>query len=170
MDVKPLTEEKPGAAAAPGSTGHVNSTLARQLALYVTMYSPLQMAADLPENYALYPDAFRFIKDVPVDWDESRYLQAEPGRYIVVARRGKGTGSWFVGCTASEHGHKTSLKLDFLQPGREYRATIYSDAPDAHYLTNPEAYEITSKTVTSKSRLQLTAVPGGGFAISITPL
>lgn len=170
MDVKPLTEEKPGAAAAPGSTGHVNSTLARQLALYVTMYSPLQMAADLPENYALYPDAFRFIKDVPVDWDESRYLQAEPGRYIVAARRSKGTDSWFVGCTASEHGHKTSLKLDFLQPGRKYRATIYADAPDAHYLTNPEAYKITNKIVTSKSILPLTAAPGGGFAISITPL
>lgn len=170
MDVKPLTEEKPGAATAPGCSGHVNSTLARQLALYVTMYSPLQMAADLPENYALYPDAFQFIKDVAIDWDESRFLQAEPGRYIVAARRGKGTDSWFVGCTASEHGHKTSLKLDFLEPGRKYRATIYSDAPDAHYLTNPEAYEITSKTVTSKSRLQLTAAPGGGFAISITPL
>lgn len=170
MDVKPLTEEKPGAAAAPGSTGHVNSTLARQLALYVTMYSPLQMAADLPENYMSYPDAFQFIKDVPVDWQESRYLAAEPGRYIVAARKDKHSPSWFVGCTASERGYSTKLKLDFLEPGRKYEATIYADAPDAHYLSNPEAYSITKKTVTAKSALQLKAAPGGGFAISLTPL
>jgi len=153
----------------PESQGHVNSTLARQLALYVTMYSPLQMAADLPEVYSRFMDAFQFIKDVAVDWDESRYIEAEPGRYIVVARKAKGKNEWYVGCTAAEFGHKTDLELDFLDPGMKYEAVIYADAPDAHYLTNPQAYKITTKTVTSKSHLKLKAAPGGGFAISIKP-
>ena len=153
----------------PNSVGHVNSTLARQLALYVTMYSPLQMAADVPESYERFIDAFQFIKDVAVDWDDSKYLEAEPGRYIVAARKAKGTDNWFVGCTASEHGHTTRLPLDFLDNGRKYEAVIYADAPDAHYLTNPQAYTITRKEVTSKTKLDLKAAPGGGFAISITP-
>lgn len=153
----------------PESQGHVNSTLARQLALYVTMYSPLQMAADLPEVYNRFMDAFQLIKDVAVDWDESRYIEAEPGRYIVVARKAKGKNEWYVGCTAAEYGHKSDLALDFLDPSMKYEATIYADAPDAHYLTNPQAYKITNKTVTSKSHLKLKAAPGGGFAISIKP-
>ena len=154
----------------PGKHHHINSTLARQLALYVTMYSPLQMAADTPDNYKNYMDALQFIKDVALDWDESRYLEAEPGQYITVARKAKGTDNWFVGCTASEHGHKSNLSLNFLDPGRKYEAIIYADAPDAHYLTNPQAYVISRKTVTSKSKLKLTAAPGGGYAISIRPI
>lgn len=154
----------------PTSLGHVNSTLARQLALYVTMYSPLQMAADLPEVYNRFLDAFQFIKDVAVDWDESRYLEAEPGRYIVAARKAKGGDDWYVGCTASEYGHESTLSLDFLDKGRKYEAIIYADADDAHYLTNPQAYKITKKTVTSKTKLKMKAAPGGGYAISIKPL
>lgn len=154
----------------PNSAGHVNSTLARQLALYVTMYSPLQMAADIPENYNRFMDALQFIKDVAVDWDESRYLEAEPGQYIVAARKAKGKDEWYVGCTAGEKGHTSDLKLDFLDKGRKYEAVIYADAKDAHYLDNPQAYTITRKTVTDKSRLKLAAAPGGGYAISIKPL
>ena len=154
----------------PNSAGHVNSTLARQLALYVTMYSPLQMAADIPENYNRFMDAFLFITDVAVDWDESRYLEAEPGQYIVAARKAKGKDEWYVGCTAGEKGHTSDLKLDFLDKGRKYEAVIYADAKDAHYLDNPQAYTITRKTVTDKSRLKLAAAPGGGYAISIKPL
>ncbi len=154
----------------PNSAGHVNSTLARQLALYVTMYSPLQMAADIPENYNRFMDAVQFIKDVAVDWDESRYLEAEPGQYIVAARKAKGKDEWYVGCTAGEKGHTSDLKLDFLDKGRKYEAVIYADAKDAHYLDNPQAYTITRKTVTDKSRLKLAAAPGGGYAISIKPL
>lgn len=154
----------------PSSQGHVNSTLARQLALYVTMYSPLQMAADVPEVYNRFLDAFQFIKDVAVDWDESRYLEAEPGRYIVAARKAKGGDDWYVGCTANEEGHESTLKLDFLDPDRKYEATIYADAPDAHYATNPQAYTISKKKVSAKSSLKLKAAPGGGYAISIKPL
>jgi len=154
----------------PNSQGNVNSTLARQLALYVTMYSPLQMAADVPEVYTRFMDAFQFIKDVAVDWDESRYLEAEPGRYVVAARKAKGTDNWFVGCTASEHGHESELKLDFLDKGRKYEAVIYADAPGAHYLTNPQAYTITRRKVTDKTRLKMKAAPGGGYAISIIPV
>ena len=151
----------------PSNPNHVNSTLARQLALYVTMYSPLQMAADMIEHYREHMDAFQFIKDVAVDWDDSRYLEAEPGRYIVAARKAKGTDNWFVGCTASEHGHTSTVRFDFLAPGRHYEATIYADAPDAHYQTNPQAYVITRQSVTSETALPLTAAPGGGYAISI---
>ena len=151
----------------PNNPNHVNSTLARQLALYVTMYSPLQMAADMIENYERHMDAFQFIKDVAVDWDDSRYLEAEPGRYIVAARKAKGTGNWFVGCTASEHGHTSTLKLSFLDPGKKYIATVYADAKDAHYKTNPQAYVIKRGVVTAKSVLKLTAAAGGGYAISI---
>ena len=151
----------------PNNPNHVNSTLARQLALYVTMYSPLQMAADMIENYEKHMDAFQFIKDVAVDWDDSRYIAAEPGRYIVAARKAKGTGNWFVGCTASEHGYDTPLKLDFLDAGKKYIATVYADAKDADYKTNPHAYVIKKGVVTAKSVLKLKAAAGGGYAISI---
>ena len=151
----------------PNSHSHVNSTLARQLALYVTMYSPLQMAADLPENYERFMDAFQFIKDVAVDWDESRYLEAEPGRYIVVARKAKGTDNWFVGCTSNEDGHISALKLDFLNKDKKYIATVYEDSKDAHYRTNPQAYTIRKGIVSAKSVLKMKAAPGGGYAISI---
>ncbi len=154
----------------PDGNGHVNSTIARQLGLYVTMYSPLQMAADVPEVYNRFMDAFQFIKDVAVDWDESKYLEAEPGRYIVAARKAKGKNDWFIGCTANEDGHSSDLKLDFLDADKKYEATIYADADDAHYATNPQAYKITKKKVNSKTRLKLKAAPGGGYAISIKPI
>ena len=154
----------------PESAGHVNSTLARQLALYVTMYSPLQMAADTPETYSRFMDAFQFIKDVAVDWDESRYLEAEPGRYVTAARKAKGTDEWYVGGISGYEGRKTNLKLDFLDKGRKYEAVIYADAPGAHYLTNPQAYTITRRKVTDKTRLKMKAAPGGGYAISIIPV
>ena len=151
----------------PGNNSYVHSTLARQLALYVTMYSPLQMAADLPENYERFMDAFQFIEDVAIDWDDSKYLEAEPGRYITVARKAKGTNNWFVGCTANEDGHLSNVSLDFLDPGRKYTATIYADAPTAHYGKNPQAYTIKQMKVTNKSKLTLRAASGGGYAISI---
>lgn len=154
----------------PDGNGHVNSTIARQLALYVTMYSPLQMAADVPEVYNRHLDAFQFIKDVAVDWDESRYLEAEPGRYIVAARKAKGGDDWYVGCTANENGHQSTISLDFLDKDKKYEAVIYADAPDAHYASNPHAYKIEKKKVTSKSRLKMKTAPGGGYAISIKPI
>ena len=151
----------------PGNHSRVRSTLARQLALYVTMYSPLQMAADIPENYERFMDAFQFIKDVPVDWDETLYLEAEPGDYITIARKGKGTNDWFIGCTADENGHDSMLSFDFLEPGKKYIATIYADAKDASWDKNPQAYTITQKTLTNKSKLKLHAASGGGYAISV---
>ena len=151
----------------PDNKSHLNATIANQLALYVTMYSPLQMAADLPENYRRFPDAFQFIKDVAVDWDKTEYLEAEPGDYITVARQAKGTNNWFVGNVNGVTPRTTKIKLDFLEKGKKYIATIYADAKDAHYKTNPQAYKITTKTVTSKSNLKLYSAPGGGFAISI---
>lgn len=154
----------------PGNTSHVNSTLANQLALYVTMSSPLQMAADLPENYDRFLDAFQFIKDVAIDWDDSKYLEAEPGEYITVARKGKGTDKWFVGSTCGEKGYHSKIAFDFLDADKKYIATIYADAKNAHYKTNPQAYEIRKVVVTNKSHLNLTLAPGGGYAISIIPV
>ena len=148
----------------------VHTTLVGQLALYVTFYSPLQMAADLPENYAKYMDAFQFIKDVAVDWDDTKYLEAEPADYITVARKAKGSDNWFVGGKCDENGHQTVLTLDFLDKGRKYEAIIYADAKDAHYETNPKAYTITKKTVKAGQKIKLTEAPGGGFAISLRPL
>ena len=145
-------------------------TLCGSLALYLTMYSPLQMAADLPENYAKFMDAFQFIKDVACDWDDSRYLEAEPARYITVARKAKGTDNWFVGGKCNEDGHKSVVKLDFLDKGRKYECTIYQDAKDAHYETNPRAYVITKKTVKQNDVLKLSEAPGGGFAVSLIAL
>ncbi|SHE83680.1 alpha-glucosidase [Dysgonomonas macrotermitis] len=151
----------------PNNHSHVNSTLARQLALYVTMYSPLQMAADLPEHYNRFLDAFQFIKDVAVDWDDSKYIEAEPGSYVTVARKAKGTNNWFIGNTSSEEGHTSTFTFDFLDPGKEYIATIYADAKDANYKTNTQAYTIRKVVVTNKSKLTQVAAPGGGFAISV---
>jgi len=149
---------------------HCNSTICGQLGLYVTFYSPLQMAADFPENYERFMDAFQFIKDVACDWDKTLYLEAEPMEYIVAARKAKGTDKWFLGGITGMEPHASVVKLDFLDPGRKYVATIYQDAKDADYKTNPQAYVITQKTVTSKTTLKLNAVPGGGFAVSLMPL
>lgn len=151
----------------PNNTSHVNSTIANQLALYVTMYSPLQMAADLPETYDKHLDAFQFIKDVAIDWDESKYLEAEPGEYITVARKAKGANNWFVGNVAGENGYTSNITFDFLDPNKTYVATIYADAKDAHYKTNPKAYTIRKVVVTNKSKLVQKSAPGGGYAISI---
>ena len=151
----------------PNNNSQIRSTLARQLALYVTMYSPLQMAADLPENYEKYADAFQFIKDVPVDWQKSVYLEAEPGRYITIARKDKHSNDWYVGCTAHEGGHTSELLLNFLDKGKKYEATIYADAKDANWKTNPKAYTITKQKVNAETKLKLTAAQGGGYAISI---
>ena len=154
----------------PNNNSQIRSTLARQLALYVTMYSPLQMAADLPENYEKYMDAFQFIKDVPVDWQKSVYLEAEPGRYITIARKDKHSNDWYVGCTAHEGGHTSELLLNFLDKGKKYEATIYADAKDANWKTNPKAYTITKQKVNAKTKLKLTAAQGGGYAIQIRKL
>ena len=149
------------------NTSYVHTTLVGQLALYLVMWGPIQMAADLPENYAKYMDAFQFIKDVPADWDESKYLEAEPGDYITVARKGKGTNNWFVAGKCDENGHKSTIKFDFLDKGRKYEATIYADASDADYEKNPKAYKITKKIVKKGDVLKLTEARGGGFAISL---
>ena len=149
------------------NTSFVHSTLAGQLALYVTMYSPLQMAADLPEHYEKYDDAFQFIRDVAVDWDDSKYLEAEPGDYITVARKAKGTDNWFIGGKCDENGHKSVIKLDFLDKGKKYNCTIYADAKNAHYDHNPQAYVITHKTVKRGDVLKINQASGGGFAVSL---
>ncbi len=148
----------------------IHTTLAKQLALYVTIYSPLQMAADLPGSYEKRLDAFQFIKDVAVDWDDSKYLEAEPGDYITVARKAKGKANWFLGAITDENPRSTTLSLDFLDAGKKYMATIYSDAPDAHYENNPGAYVITKKMVTSKESLTLQLAAGGGAAVSFVPV
>jgi alpha-glucosidase len=167
MDYTPGIFEMDCSKMDPNNDSHVRSTLARQLALYVTLYSPLQMAADIPENYERFMDAFQFIKDVAIEWDESKYLEAEPAEYVTIARRAKGTDDWYLGCTNGETPHTSNLKLDFLTSGKKYEAIIYADAKDADWLKNPQAYTITKKTVTSKSKLTLTAAVGGGYAISI---
>lgn len=148
----------------------VRTTLCGQLALYLTMYSPLQMAADLPENYEKYDDAFQFIRDVATDWDDSRYLEAEPARYITVARKAKGTDRWFIGGKCNEDGHQSDLRLDFLDKGKKYVCTVYADAKDADYEKNPKAYTITRRTVMQGDRLRLKMAPGGGFAVSLFPV
>ena len=152
------------------NNSHVNSTIANQLALYVTMYSPLQMAADTPENYDRFPDAFQFIKDVAVDWTDSKYLEAEPGQYVTVARKAKVTNNWFIGNVNGDTSRTSTIKFDFLEKGKKYTATIYADAKDAHYKTNPQAYTIRKMTVTNKSKLSQLSAPGGGYAISIVAI
>ena len=191
MDYTPGIFEQDMSVTAPGQTGKMHHTIGNQLGLYVTFYSPLQMAADLPENYARFMDAFQFIKDVAVDWDKTLYLEAEPGAYIVTARHpkmstlnsgryagkssvwefanagGKEHDVWYVGGITDENAREVSVKLDFLQPGVKYEATVYADAPDADYETNPQAYTITRQTVTSKTTLELRMARAGGFAVSL---
>ena len=152
-----------------GNDSHVNATIANQLGLYLTMYSPLQMAADTPEHYSRFMDAFQFIKDVAVDWSESRYLFAEPGDYIIVARKAKKDGQWFCGGVTDEQAREFDIPLDFLGPGR-FEARVYADADDAHYLTNPQAYTITSESVDASDKLHIKMAPGGGFGISFRKL
>ena len=147
--------------------GQVQTTLCKQLALYVTMYSPLQMAADVIENYESRMDAFQFIKDVAVDWDESRYLEAEPGDYLTIARKAKGTGNWFVGGITDENARKVELKLDFLDADKKYVATLYADGKDADYKENPTAYQIKKGIVTNKTKIAVQEARSGGFALSL---
>jgi glucan 1,4-alpha-glucosidase len=168
MDYTPGVFEMDISKANPSNNSHCNSTLANQLALYVTMYSPLQMAADFPENYNRFLDAFQFIKDVALDWDDSQYLEAEPGQYITVARKTKGKSSWFVGNVNGETPRTSTILFDFLDANKSYIATIYSDGKDAHYKTNPQAYSIRKVIVNNKSKLAQWSAPGGGYAISIT--
>lgn len=167
MDYTPGVFEPDVSQYNPDNGSKVNTTIARQLALYVTMYSPLQMAADLPETYEKHLDAFQFIKDVPVDWADTKVLEAEPGDYITYARKEKGCDNWFVGRTNDEEARTSQIKFDFLTPGKKYVATIYSDQKQAHYKTNPKAYQINKYVVTSKSKLNQFCAPGGGYAISI---
>ncbi|MGY3090743.1 hypothetical protein ACVWYF_003804 [Hymenobacter sp. UYAg731] len=148
----------------------VHTTLAKQLALYVTMYSPLQMAADLPENYNQHLDAFQFIEDVPVDWDDTRILAAEPGDYLTTVRKAKGRDEWYLGSITDENARRQPIKLDFLMPGQRYEATIYADGKGADWQKNPTAYRITKQVVTSKSGLTLQLAPGGGAAVSFKPV
>jgi hypothetical protein len=170
MDYTPGIFEMDIAKINPENHSHANVTLANQLGLYVTMYSPLQMAADLPENYERFADAFQFIKDVAIDWDETRVLEAEPGQYITYARKAKGENEWFVGNTNGYDARTSNIVFDFLPKNTTYEATIYSDAKDANYKTNPQAYQIKKMKVSSKSKLSLYCAPGGGYAISIKPL
>ena len=151
----------------PGSNERKKATVANQLGLYVTMYSPIQMAADMPEHYAEKMDAFQFIKEVPVDWSKSIYLDAEPQDFIIAARKAKHGDSWWIGGITDENARDYELKLDFLDADRTYTATIYADAPDAHYLNNPEAYVITEKKVNKGDVIPVHMAPGGGVAISI---
>ena len=147
--------------------GQVQTTLCKQLALYVTLYSPLQMAADLVENYEKHMDAFQFIKDVAVDWDDSKYLEAEPGDYITAARKAKGTNNWFVGGITDENARTSNFTLDFLEPGKQYVATLYADGNDADYKENPTSYQIKKGIVTSKTKMSVKLARSGGFALSL---
>lgn len=166
MDYTPGIFEMDISKVNPNNHSHVNSTLANQLALYITMYSPLQMAADLPENYKRFPDAFQFIKDVALDWDDSKYLEAEPGDYITIARKAKVTGQWFLGSVNGNEKRVSKISLDFLEPGKTYIATIYADDKDADYKTNYQAYTINKYVVTNKSKLTQAVAIAGGYAIS----
>lgn len=167
MDYTPGIFEMDIAKLNPNNNSHVNTTLANQLGLYVVMYSPLQMAADLPENYNRFLDAFQFIKDVPVEWTTTKYLEAEPGYYITIARKDKNSNNWFVGNSNGYNARTSTITLDFLEKGKKYEATIYADAADADYKTNPQAYKISKQKVTNKTKLQLRTAAGGGYAISI---
>ncbi len=167
MDYTPGIFEMDVSKLSPNNHSHVNSTLANQLALYVTMYSPLQMAADIPENYNRFPDAFQFIKDVALDWSDSKYLEAEPGDYITVARKAKGTNNWFIGNVNGITPRNSTIQFEFLDKGASYEATVYADSKDAHYKTNPQAYTIKKVIVNSNTKLNLFSAPGGGYAISV---
>ena len=170
MDYTPGIVEMDLAKFSPEKQTHVLSTICGQLALYVTLYSPLQMAADLPENYARFMDAFQFIKDVPVEWERSVYLEAAPMEYVTIARKDKHSDAWFMGSVTGKEAHDSAIKLDFLDKGRNYEATIYADGKTADYKTNPQSYVITKKKVNAKSTLKLHSAAGGGFAVSIKPL
>lgn len=153
----------------PKNKSWVNTTLANQLSLYVTMSSPLQMAADVPETYEKFIDAFQFIKDVALDWDESYYLEAEPMEYVTTARKAKGEERWFVGGTNGMEPRTATVDFSFLPKGKKFKAVIYRDGKDAHYKTNPQSYVIEEKTITSKTKLKIAEAASGGFAITITP-
>ena len=167
MDYTPGIFEMDCSKMNPTNTSHVRSTLCRQLGLYVVLYSPLQMAADIIENYKPRMDAFQFIKDVPVEWQKSLYLEAMPGDYVTIARQDKNSNDWYIGSSVDENGHRSVLKLDFLTPGKKYEATIYQDAKGISWDNNPSTYEIRKQKVTSKTVLKLQSAPGGGFAVSI---
>jgi hypothetical protein len=167
MDYTPGIFEMDLSKFSPSNKSHVNSTIANQLALYVTLYSPLQMAADFPEHYNEFPDAFQFIKDVAIDWSESNYLEAEPGQYVTVARKAKGTNNWFIGNVNGYEPRTSNISFAFLEKGKKYTATIYADAKDADYKTNPQAYTVRKIEVTNKSKLSQLSAAGGGYAISI---
>ncbi len=167
MDYTPGIFEMDIAKLNPNNNSHVNTTIGNQLGLYVIMYSPLQMAADLPEHYNQFLDAFQFIKDVPVEWTTSKYLEAEPGYYITTARKDKNSNNWFVGNSNGYQKRTSTITLDFLEKGKKYEATIYADAPNADFKTNPQAYKITKQKVTNTTKLQVFAAAGGGYAISI---
>ena len=168
MDYTPgIFKLKNYAAGAPER--QVHTTLAKQLALYITMYSPLQMAADLPENYEAHMDAFQFIKDVPVDWDDTKIIAAEPGDYITIARKEKGKSNWFIGAITDENNRNSIIPLSFLDNGKKYVANIYADADNADWKTNPEAYKIEHVIVDNKTKLKIKLAAGGGAAISIFP-
>lgn len=169
MDYTPGVFEMDVSKLNPNNNSHVNTTLANQLGLYVVMYSPLQMAADLPENYERFMDAFQFIKDVAIDWERSVYLEAEPSEFITIARKAKDSQDWFVGNSNGYKKRKAVVDLSFLDKGKKYIATIYRDHKNADYKTNPQAYVIESKKVTSQTVLKLLTVPAGGFGIKITP-
>ncbi|MBP6039830.1 MAG: glycoside hydrolase family 97 protein [Flavobacterium sp.] len=170
MDYTPGVFEMDIAKLNPNNNSHVNTTLANQLGLYVVMYSPLQMAADLPENYNRFLDAFQFIKDVPVEWATTKYLEAEPGYYLSIARKDKNSNNWFVGNSNGLNARTSTITLDFLEKGKKYEATIYADAADADYKTNPQAYKISKQKVTNKTNLKLKTAAGGGYAISIVEI
>lgn len=153
----------------PNKKEQVHTTLAKQLALYVTMYSPLQMAADLPENYEAHMDAFQFIKDVAVDWDDTKIIEAEPGDYITIARKAKGKDDWFAGSITDENARAVIMPCEFLDKGKKYIATIYADAANAGWEQNPEAYTINNFVVTDATKLKLQLAAGGGCAISFKP-
>ncbi|MFO0268134.1 MAG: glycoside hydrolase family 97 catalytic domain-containing protein, partial [Cyclobacteriaceae bacterium] len=169
MDYTPGIFEIKMSAYKPGTAFQVHTTLAKQLALYVTIYSPLQMVADLPENYESRPDAFQFIKDVPVDWDVSRVLAAEPGDYIITARKGKGENTWYVGAITDEEKRAVPINFDFLDPRKDYLVTLYADALNAHWKDNPMNYAIQQFIVTNKSIIKVTLAAGGGAALKIKP-
>jgi hypothetical protein len=167
MDYTPGIFKLRGYSSVPGRQMH--TTLAKQLALYVTLYSPLQMAADLPENYVAHSDAFQFIKDVPVDWDDTKVLEAEPGDYVTIARKEKGKGNWYIGAITDEHGRTMNVGLGFLEKGKKYKAIVYKDGVGADWKESPESYAIETLTVDSRSQLVVKLAPGGGAAVSITP-
>ncbi|WP_223558793.1 glycoside hydrolase family 97 protein [Chryseobacterium lathyri] len=154
----------------PGDKRFVKTTLAKQLALYVTMYMPLQMAADLPENYKKHMDAFQFIKDVAADWDDTKILSAEPGDYVITARKAKGTDNWFVGGITDENKREYTVDFSFLDKGKKYEVTVYEDGKDADYIDNPQSYNIYKKQITSKSKLNFKMARSGGFAVSVKPV